>query len=50
MVSRVCVDSGIVVTEIEKQYRKKGAITRVVDLLLLLLIAVLITKKNMSIN
>ncbi len=46
VVSRVCVDSRIVVTEIEKQYRKKGAMTRLVDLGFLLLIAVLITKKT----
>ena len=46
VVSRVCVDSGIVVTEVEKQYRKKGAMTRVVDLEFLLLVAVLITKKT----
>ncbi len=46
VVSRVCVDSRIVVTEIEKQYRKRGAMTRVVDLEFLLSIVVLITKKT----
>ncbi len=46
VVGRVCVDSGSVVTEIEKPYRKKGAMTRLVDLGFLLLIAVLITKKT----
>ncbi len=46
VVGRACVDSGSVVTEIEKLYRKQGAMIQVVDLEFLLPIAVLITKKT----